>query len=83
MNTPSGAKKAVKTRRERHGRDVDKINGGKTSGNKNPWLKGNSDNARKAVNARWSKYYELKAEQYEMEAKEAIENYKDQRGENQ
>lgn len=54
--------------------------GGKKS---QSWLKGNSDYMGELSRKRWAKYYELQAEQYEQEAKEALESYKQERGENE
>ena len=52
--------KSVATRRKNSKKDPYSEMGKKGTGNNNPWLKGNSDNAKKAADARWKKYREDK-----------------------
>jgi hypothetical protein len=54
--------KSVATRRKNSKTDPYSEMGKKGTGNKNSWLKGNSDNAKKAANARWKKHKENKLE---------------------
>lgn len=83
MKSMNKQQKAAKTAKKRYGKDFHKLAGSKSSGNKNPNIKGNPDLARELVKKRWDRYRELKAEQYEMEAKEAKENFETERGENE
>lgn len=56
---------------------------GKVGGKKKrSWMTGDSENARRIQNLRWQKVRELKAEQQD-EAKQALEDYKTERGENE
>lgn len=55
-------KKSVETRRKNAKGNPYSEMGKKSTGNKEPWLKGNSENAKKAINARWAKYRKLKEE---------------------
>lgn len=55
-------------------------NGGKKSAS---WTKGNSDYMGELSRKRWAKYYELKGEQYEQEAREARDNFNRERGEDE
>lgn len=55
--------KSVATRRKNSKEDPYSEMGKKGTGNKNPWLKGNSENAKKAANARWKKHKKNKLEE--------------------
>ncbi len=49
---------------------------------KRSWMTGDSESARRIQKIRWAKVKELKAEQQD-EAKQALEDYKTERGENE
>lgn len=54
-------KKSVATRKKNSKGNPYVEMGKKSTGNKNSWLKGNSKNAKIAINARWKKHNEDKA----------------------
>lgn len=67
MKSMNKQQKAAKTAKKRYGKDFHKLAGSKSSGNKNPNIKGNPDLARELVKKRWDAYRKKLEEEKLME----------------